>query len=234
MLLLFTFKINWSPFYLSLVLLTWYPTSKGHSSSSLTDWYFSVEAPSIGFQSSNTIFSSPTSKVSLPLFKEISMTTSHGNTRFPTKTRASFIIPLGCLILRSASCRVMLVWSRLPKFDNLFYIERGIRLILALKSHKESSTTKLPIEMRIEKLHGSSTLRGSFIKSTKLHSLEKFTTPSVFLWLVVWSFKNLAMDGISIAWRKGIFNYITLTNYRNFPHLFSNLALASLCENGTD
>lgn len=82
----------------------------------------------------------------------------------------------------SASWRVILVGFRSPKFKFL-HTTRGIKLTLALRSHKSLSKCNAPISRGIAKIYGSFNLGGSE-RYSLISSISRF--------LEINSFKNLA------------------------------------------
>ena len=76
---------------------------------------------------------------------------STGNMNLSTLTNTSSMTPLGCFKDQYASWRVIVVGLASPK-PNFLNIDRGIRLILAPRSHSASSNTAFPMEQGMVKL----------------------------------------------------------------------------------
>lgn len=71
-----------------------------------------------------------------------------------TWTNTSSILPFGCVIERSSSCKVTVVGLASP-IPNYLKIDSDIKLILALKSHKAWPTSIPLIKQGNVKLLGS-------------------------------------------------------------------------------
>ena len=79
-----------------------------------------------------------------------------------TFTSTSSITPRGCFNDLSASCSVIVVGLASPKPGRL-KMDKGMRLILAPKSHRALSKIEFPILQGIIKLPGSFNLCGNFL-----------------------------------------------------------------------
>ena len=153
-------------------------------------------------------FSSPfyTSIIALPVSRNgllsmmgISLSSSISNTmksagkiNLSTFTSTSSITPRGCFNDLSSSCSVTVVGLASPKPNHL-KMDKGIRLILAPKSHRALSKIEFPILQGIVKLHGSFSFYGNFLSSMALHSSVRFTVSNSdnLLFLGSISFMNL-------------------------------------------
>ena len=87
---------------------------------------------------------------------------SAGKMNLSTFTRTSSITPLGCFKDLSANWSVTVVGraSPNPRRPNM---DKGMRLILASKSHKALSNMAFPMVHGIVKLPGSFSFYGSFL-----------------------------------------------------------------------
>ena len=93
-----------------------------------------------------------TRMISISLSSSMSKTLKYvGKMNLSTFTSTSSIISLGCFSDQSASCRVTIVGLASPS-SNLLKIDRGIKLMLALRSHNALSKTTLPMVRGIVKL----------------------------------------------------------------------------------
>ena len=85
----------------------------------------------------------------------IFMTTkSTGKMNFPTLTSTSSRTPSGYAIDLSTTCSVISVGVSSPKL-NLYTTDKGIKLMLALESHKACLNLYFPIVQGMVKLSGS-------------------------------------------------------------------------------
>ena len=99
----------------------------------------------------------------ISLSSSISSTMKYaGKMNLSTITKTSSITPLGCFKDLSANWSVTVVGraSPNPKHQNM---DRGMRLILAPKSHKALSKIAFPMVQGIVKLPGSFSFCGSFL-----------------------------------------------------------------------
>ena len=87
---------------------------------------------------------------------------SAGKINLSTFTSTSSITPCGCFNDLSASYRVTVMGLASPNRSRL-KIDKGMRLILAPKSHKALSKIEFPILHGIVKLPGSFSFCGSFL-----------------------------------------------------------------------
>ena len=81
-------------------------------------------------------------------------TKSIGKINFPTLTSTSSRTPSGCAMDLSAIYSVIVVGVSSPKLS-LCTTDKGIKLMLAPKSHKASLNSYFPMEQGMVKLHGS-------------------------------------------------------------------------------
>ena len=128
-----------------------------------------------------SIIALPVAKKGLPRIIGISLSSSMSNTmksagkmNLSTFTKTSSITPLGCFNDLSASWRVTVVGRASPNPKRL-NMDKGIRLMLAPKSHSALSKIAFPIVHGIVKLPGSLSFCGSFLCRMALHSSVKFT-----------------------------------------------------------
>ena len=85
-----------------------------------------------------------------------------GEMNLSTFTKTSSITPLGCFSDLSANWSVTVVGRASPNLSHL-NMDKGMRLILAPKSHKALSKMEFLIVHRIVKLRGSFSFCGSFL-----------------------------------------------------------------------
>jgi hypothetical protein len=94
------------------------------------------------------------------------MMKSAGKMNLPTFSRTSSIIPFGSFSDQSANCSVTVVGLASPK-SSFLKIVKGIRLMLAPKSHRAFLNIASPMEHGIVKLPESLSLGGNFF--AKMH-----------------------------------------------------------------
>ena len=100
--------------------------------------------------------------IGISLFSSMSNTMkSAGKINLSTFTSTSSITPGGCFNDLSTSCRVTVVGLASPKPNHL-KMDKGMRLILAPKSHRALLKIEFPILQRIVKLPGSFSFCGNF------------------------------------------------------------------------
>ena len=128
-----------------------------------------------------SIIALPVARIGLPRIIGISLSSSmsrtmksSGKINLSTLTKTSSITPLGCFKDLSASWRVTVVGRASPNPKRL-KMDKGIRLMLAPKSHSALSKITFPIVHGIVKLPGSLSFCGSFLCRMALHSSVKFT-----------------------------------------------------------
>jgi len=135
--------------------------------------------------------------------------------------------PMGWIVVPLANFKVALVGFNSP-IPILLKRDKGIKLILAHKSHMALSMASLPITQGIEKLPGSPTFGGNFLMIALL-SLVKVI---VSLCSIAFFFEkifliNLAYRGIRVkASAKGILKQIFLSILINFLNCASKEGLA--------
>ena len=112
---------------------------------------------------------------------------------FPTLMSTSSRTPYGCAIVLCAMFRVIFLGVSSPKLS-VFTIDSGIKLMLALESHKAFLNSTFPIMQGMAKLLGFCIFTGRLFWIIALQVAVKFTNLSSanFLFLLRMSFRNLA------------------------------------------
>src|ERR1044072_5468901 len=193
--------------------------------------------------SSISIKALPVARKGLPkmrgtlVYSSISNTTkSTGNINLSTLTSTSSIIPYGLLMDLSANCSVIIVGVTSP-ISSLSDIVRGIRFILAPKSHRAFSMATPSMLTGTVKLPGSFNLGGSFLCRIALHSSVSIIVSLSSLNLILLdsiSFINLAYAGIcSKASEKGMLTSSFLKISRNLANCFSKFFFIKALGKGT-